>query len=142
MRVRADLVRRDEVPVLYVGATDEVADIRRAWEQLETTIGSLRGRKFVGVFDPEASAYRACVERQDTDDSTASGLVEGTAPGGLYLRTRLKGEPPEIYDRIGSTFDELRRIVEPEPGRSSLELYRRRDVIDLLLPVIDAPDPE
>ena len=137
MSVRADLVRRDDVPVLFVGASDEVADIRRAWEQLETTIGSLRGRKFIGVFDPEASEYRACVERQDTDDSNASGLVEGTVHGGLYLRTRLKGEPPEIYDRIAPTFDELRRIVQPEPGRSSLELYRRRDVIDLLMPVID-----
>ena len=137
MSVPADLVRRDEVPVLYVGATDEVVDIRRAWDQLETTIGSLRGRKFVGVFDPDASEYRACVERQDTDDPKALGLTEGTVPGGLYLRTRLKGEPPEIYDRIAPTFDELRRIVQPEPGRSSLELYRRHDVIDLLMPVID-----
>ena len=97
----------------------------------------MRGRRFDGVFDPEGHEYRACVERQNTDDPDALGLAEGTVPGGLYLRTRLKGEPPEVYDRIGPAFDELSRIVQPEPGRPSLELYRRRDVIDLLLPVID-----
>jgi hypothetical protein len=50
---------------------------------------------------------------------------------------RLQGEPPEVYERIGPTFAALARAARPDPTRPSIEFYRRRDEIDLLLPVAD-----
>jgi hypothetical protein len=56
-------------------------------------------------------------------------------PGGAFLRARLRGEPSEIYPQIGPTFDELSKAGDPDLDRPSLELYRRRDEVDLLLPI-------
>ena len=69
------------------------------------------------------------------DDAAALGLEAGALPGGGYLRLRLRGEPPELYDRIGPGFEALLRETEPSGGRPPLEDYRRRDEVDLLLPV-------
>jgi hypothetical protein len=63
------------------------------------------------------------------------GLESGTLPGGRYLRARPRGEPPGVYERIGPTFDELVRERKPDETRPSLGHYRRRDEIDLLLPI-------
>ena len=130
-----DILIRDETPVMFKRARDEVDEIRRAWTELEATVGSLRGRKFFGAFDAATGEYRACAQLQEHDDPASLGLEIGTLPGGPYLRERLKGEPPEIYDRIGPTFDKLVEQAASDETRPSIEFYRSRDVIDLLLPV-------
>jgi hypothetical protein len=56
-------------------------------------------------------------------------------PGGTFLRARLRAEPPELYQRIGPTFDALSGAAEPDLDRPSLEYYRRRDEVDLFLPI-------
>ena len=63
------------------------------------------------------------------------GLEDGTLPGGRYLRARLRGDPPGVYERIGPTFDELVAIADVDRSRPGLEHYRRVDEIDLLLPI-------
>jgi hypothetical protein len=129
-------VEREEVDVLFVravGAAGEVAPL--CWERLEAALSSLRGRTFYGVFDPARLEYRACVERQDDDDPLALGLEPGTVAGGAYLRTRVRGEPPAVYDRIGPVFEQLGAAAEWDATRPYVEHYRRRDEIDLLLPV-------
>lgn len=68
-------------------------------------------------------------------DELVPGLDSGTLPGGRYLRARLRGDPPAVYERIGPTFDELTREAKPDRSRPSLEHYRRVDEIDLLLPI-------
>jgi DNA gyrase inhibitor GyrI len=68
-------------------------------------------------------------------DELAPGLESGTLPGGRYLRARLRGDPPDVYDRIAPTFDELTSEATPDTSRPSLEYYRRNDEIDLLLPI-------
>jgi hypothetical protein len=128
-------VVRSETPVLFVLAADSGAGIREAWSRLERAIGSLRGRRFVGAFEPERGEYRACVEALPGDDAGSLGLEAGTLPGGEYVRLRLRGEPPELYDRIPSAFEELVRAHEPDSSRPSLEVYRSRAEVDLLLPV-------
>jgi hypothetical protein len=66
-------------------------------------------------------------------------LQVATLPGGWYLRLRLEGEPPGIYERIGPSFDTLTSQADADPTRPSIEFYRRRNVIDLLLPVRKHP---
>ncbi|HUJ55401.1 MAG TPA: hypothetical protein VLW49_05370 [Gaiellaceae bacterium] len=129
------VVERDEIAVQFIRVPDGLEHIRRAWEELEAVV-PLRGRHFYGAFDPVADDYRACVEVREGDETFPS-LESGTLPGGSYLRARLRGEPPAVYERIGPTFGELTEAAKPDESRPSLEWYRRVDEIDLLLPIFD-----
>src|SRR5581483_6896252 len=71
------MVERSDVPVLFKRCIDEQAAITRAWAELEESVGSLRGRKFYGVFDPNSHEYRACVELREGDDPRGLGLERG-----------------------------------------------------------------
>jgi hypothetical protein len=136
--VAATPVERAEIEVMFLRTDDEPAEMRRGWERLEAAVG-LRGRKFFGTFDPSTREYRVCVQAREGDDPAALGLESGTLPGGRYLRARLRGEPPEVYERIGPTFAALVKAVHPDETRPSIEFYRQRDEIDLLLPVAESP---
>jgi len=128
------LVEREEIPVQFVRVGDRIEEIRRAWDDLEAAVGSLRGRRFYGASDPVAGDYRACAELRPGDE-LVPGIETGTLPGGRYLRARLRGDPPAVYDLIAPTFAELLRGAGHDTSRPSLEFYRRLDEIDLLLPV-------
>lgn len=126
-------VERDEIAVQFVRVPDGLDEIGRAWNELEAVV-VLRGRHFYGAYDPIADDYRACVEVR-TGDDLVPGLESGALPGGRYLRARLRGEPPGVYERIKPTFDALAAKAAPDTSRPSLEWYRRHDEIDLLLPI-------
>jgi hypothetical protein len=126
-------VEREEVAVQFVRVRDGLDEIGRAWNELEAVV-ALRGRHFYGAYDPVADDYRACVEVREGDD-LAAGLESGTLPGGRYLRMRLRGDPPGIYEEIKPTFDALMQEAPADESRPSLEHYRRHDEIDLLLPI-------
>jgi hypothetical protein len=128
-------VERPEVRVMFLEVPDRPVEIRRAWEQLEEILSSLRGRKFLGTFDLATGMYRACVQLRAGDDPDALGLRTAPVPGGLYMRARLRGEPPELYERIPTVFAELEAAATRDNERPGIELYRRRDEVDLLLPL-------
>jgi len=130
------LVERPAVEVMFTrAAADAQPEITRAWTELEDRVGSLRGRKFYGTFDPRTEEYRACVQVREGDDAGALGLELGTLPGGRFARVRLRGEPPDVYRMILPSFQALARRAVGDDTRPSLEFYRRHDVIELLLPV-------
>lgn len=129
-----DVVEREEIAVQFVSVPDGLEHIRAAWGELESALGSLRGRRFWGAFFPERDEYRACVELRRGDEPLDS-LATGTLPGGRYARARLRGRPPAVYARIGPTFECLLDRVQHDASRPSLEHYRRYDEIDVLLPV-------
>jgi hypothetical protein len=126
-------VEREEIAVQFVRVPDGLDEIGRAWNELEAVV-ALHGRHFYGAYDPVADDYRACVEVREGDD-LAAGLESGTLPGGRYLRARLRGDPPGIYEQIKPTFDALMQEAPTDESRPSLEHYRRHDEIDLLLPI-------
>lgn len=128
-------VERDEVAVMFIRTADDVALFGPAWARLEELVGT-RGRKFYGAFYPREKEYRVCVVLREDDDPQALGLETGTLPSGRYLRARLHGEPPALYSRIGPTFSQMLTTTQPDESRPSLEFYRRRGEIDLLLPVV------
>jgi DNA gyrase inhibitor GyrI len=127
-----DEIERDEIAVQFIRVPDGIEHIRRAWAELEAIV-PLRSRHFYGAFDPAAGDYRACVEIREGQELFPH-LETGTLPGGRYLRARLRGEPPAVYELIGPTFDEMAkaRVAESRPW---IEYYRRYDEVDLLLPV-------
>lgn len=128
------IVDRDPVRVMFTSVADEESAIGEGISAVEEAIGSLRGRKCYGAF--EEGVYRACVQVRDGDDPAAIGLEVGELPGGRYARIRLKGEPPDLYDLIGPTFEQLAERPDRDPTRPGIEFYRRHDVIDLLLPIL------
>jgi len=131
-----DEVEREAIDVMFIRTADDVAEFGPAFQRLEELVGT-RGRKFFGAFYPREKEYRACVQLQEFDDPSAFGLETGTLPGGRYLRERIRGEPPALYERIGPTFEELLKHATSDETRPSIEFYRRFDEIDLLLPVAD-----
>jgi hypothetical protein len=128
-----DEVEREPIEVMFIRTADDPSEFAPAFQRLEELVGT-RGRKFFGAFFPQKE-YRACVQLQEADDPSALGLETGTLPGGRYLRKRIRGEPPALYERIGPTFEELLKDAMPDETRPSIEFYRRHDEIDLLLPV-------
>jgi DNA gyrase inhibitor GyrI len=129
-----DEVQREAIDVMFIRTPDDVAEFGPAWQRLEELVGT-RSRKFFGAFYPATKEYRVCVQIKEADDAAALGLETGTLPGGRYLRERIRGEPPALYERIGSTFEELLKHATSDETRPSIEFYRRYDEIDLLLPV-------
>lgn len=70
-------VEREDVRVMFKRTIDEQEAITRTWAEVEAAVGSLRGRKFYGVFDPKTDEYRVCVQWQAGDDAQALGLEDG-----------------------------------------------------------------
>ena len=129
------VVVREEIDVMLVRVADEPTEIERAWATFERAVG-LQGRKFYGAFDPELDTYSVCAVLRPDDDPAAFGGERGTLPGGRYARVRLRGEPPAVYEQIGPTAERLARRPDADRTRPTLEYYRRRDVIDVLVPIV------
>jgi len=120
---------------MFRRSADEQQSITRTWAEVESAIGSLRGRRFYGVFDPETKEYRVCVQLRADDDAAAFGLEVGTIAGGRYARERLEGEPPAVYRLIQPTMERLAARPDRDSSRPDVEFYRRHDLIELLVPV-------
>jgi hypothetical protein len=135
-RGSAEVVVRNEVRVMFLRTRDAAEEIRRGWDRLERLVGT-RGRKFYGALDQPTAEYWVCVEMKEGDDAVALGLETAVLPGGRYLRARLRGEPPAVYDQIGPAFTALESVAPSDPTRPEIEFYRQRDEIDLLVPITD-----
>ena len=131
----AHVVVREPTAVMFVRVADELPEIQRAWASFESAVG-LRGRKFYGAFDPVNSTYSVCAVIRPDDDPATFGAEHGTLPGGRYACVRLEGEPPTLYDQIGPTAQRLAQRPDADNTRPTLEYYRRRDVIDILVPIV------
>lgn len=131
--LRIDEILLDELPVLVVAKEGEPGEAAEAaFSELEAALPSLRGRRLYGYYEPSAKRYFACVVAQDDD---VAELERRTLPGGPYARTRLHGEPPELYGRIGETFDRVAKSVTADDSRPWLECYRSENEVDVLVPV-------
>jgi hypothetical protein len=130
----AYVVVRDPIDVMLVRVADDLPAIQRAWASFEAAVG-LHGRKFYGAFDPASKTYAACAVLRPDDDPTAVGAERGTLPGGRFACVRLRGEPPAVYEQIGPTVERLAQRPDADAARPTLEYYRRRDVIDVLVPI-------
>ena len=121
---------------MFMRTSTAVEEMRRGWARMEELVGT-RGRRFYGALDQPTGEYWVCVEMKDGDDAEGLGLESTVLPGGRYLRARLKGEPPAVYDRIGPAFNALENAASPDPTRPEIEFYRERDEIDVLMPIAD-----
>jgi hypothetical protein len=132
----AQPVEREPTPVLFVRCADELPEMQTTWARFEELVG-LHGRKFFGAYYPQTKEYRVCTQVREGDDAEALGVESGELPGGRYLRARLHGEPPAVYERIGPIFTAMLECETADETRPSIEFYHRHDEIDLLLPLAD-----
>lgn len=128
------IVERRPVAVMWRRIPDEVPAMQTTWAEVEASVG-LRGRTYFGAFDPADETYLVCAVLKDGDDPAAHGLELGELPGGRFARKRLRGEPPALYDQIGPGFAELHAAFDVDLSRLELEHYRRRDELDLYVPI-------
>jgi hypothetical protein len=113
---------------------DDLPHIQALWPSFEKLVG-LRGRKMYARVDLQLNAYTVCTPLHADDDPGRLGLEFGTLAGGWYLRGRLTGEPPGIYEQIAAAMTELQATMPGDDARPLVEFYRRRDQIDLWLPI-------
>ena len=127
-------IERDDLTVMAQATVDDLPHIQQLWPSFEQLVG-LRGRKMYAMVDVGANTYTACTPVRDDDDPERLGLRLGTLPGGAYLRGRLVGEPPRVYEQIGPGMKELESVADVDPDRPLVEFYRRHDEIELWVPV-------
>jgi hypothetical protein len=134
--MRVDIAEREEVAVVYraaEGTPDAIpAAAQQAWQELEARIPP-RGRKMYGYWDPARLEYRACYELREEDEPEAMGLGRAVLPGGTYRRARLKGG--DVFAQIGTTLEKLAAEGAVDGTRPWVEFYRRRDQVELLVPI-------
>jgi hypothetical protein len=129
-----DVITREPVRVMQASCPDEIAAIQWLWPHFESLVG-LRGRKMYAAADVAAGTYTTCCPIRPDDDPHALGLEVGELPGGRFRRGRLVGEPPEVYERIGPGVQELEALGSVDRSRPVVEFYRRRDEIELWVPI-------
>lgn len=134
---RIDLVIRDPSPAFSQDVALDLPTIQRAWPTFENLFDSLQGRRFLGLVDETNRRYHLCCLRLERDIAPPAKLVKTIVPGGPYLRLRLKGEPPAIYERIGAAFDVLADHTTIDLARPMIEEYRSAHRVDCLLPTTD-----
>jgi hypothetical protein len=130
-----DRISRADVTVMTRTTVHDLPHIQALWPAFETLVG-LRGRKMYATVNTAAGTYTTCTPIRDGDDPQALGLEVGVLPGGDYLRGRLVGEPPAVYEQIGPGMAELERLADRDPSRPLVEFYRRRDQVELWVPVL------
>jgi hypothetical protein len=129
-----DRVQRLDVTVMQRSTVDDLTHIQQLWPSFERLVG-LRGRKMYAQADERRNTYTVCTPVKEDDLPDQLGLQLGTLPGGWYLRGRLVGEPPQIYGHIADGMAELRATTATDDTRPLVEFYRRRDQIELWLPI-------
>jgi hypothetical protein len=127
-------VVRHEVRVMLARTRDELPAIQDLWPRFERLVG-LRGRKMFALVDEPAGEYATCTPILENDDPDRLGLEIGVLAGGAYLRVRLLGEPPQLYNRIAPAMSALATTADADTSRPSVEYYRRYNQIELWLPV-------
>lgn len=134
------IIDREDTPVAFikVHGTEHAA---KAFDQLESKMSSLKGKKFFGIFNKEAGDYFACVQL-DENQPDAMGFETRTIPGGRYARTTIHDWPGK-EQTIGPTFDLLKKESkesghEIDSARPDIEFYRSQKELLLLVPITKA----
>jgi hypothetical protein len=130
-----DSITLNDMPALSRDVPLNISAIQDGWPKFENSFDSLQGRKMMGLFYSDTHVYRMTTTRLDRDHGNPLGYEETVIPGGHYLRLRLRGPAPAIYERIAPAFDELFATAAHDPTRPHIEYYRREGAVDCLVPI-------
>lgn len=138
---RIDVVTLADAPALSRDVPLDLDAIQAAWPVFESGFDSLQGRRMRGLVLRGQAIYRLSSLRLERDADNLLGLAETVIPGGDYLRLRLRGEPAEVYGRIGRAFEVLFASADDDhdAARPHIESYRREGEVDCLVPIRPTP---
>lgn len=131
-----DFVTHEALSSLSRDVPLELEAIQSAWPEFEHALDSLRGRRMMGLIYPASNIYRMSSTRLDRDRDNPLELNETIVPGGDYLRLRLRGKAPAVYEQIADAFSVLFELAVHDPSRPHIESYRREGEIDCLVPTL------
>ena len=134
----------EDVPVFRVRARMPNPGPAAAFEELESKLGTMKGRRFYGTMwmTDSGPEYQACVARVATDDPSLLQLAEGVIPGGRYARRRFPDWEKNLA-RLPAEFEEMIRShsSEYDPTRPCIEFYRSQSELLMLVPVRRSTHP-
>lgn len=136
MQIKSRISQLNDMPVMFVYSKNAAKGGKKAFDELESRLSSMRHRKFYGVLEgsPESGIFRACVEIMDTDNPKQLGLETWTVPGGKYARRKIKNWLDNLY-QIKPTFDEMKKEYIYDSLRPTIEFYYRENILYLYLPI-------
>ena len=80
----------EDLQVMFVESPNGPEGSGEAFNKLEASFSSLKGRKFYATFQYPDGPYRACVVIEKGDDPEKLGFKVGVIPGGRYGRGKLE----------------------------------------------------
>ena len=129
-----------DLKLMYVQASSFPDGIQDAWDKLEKTLDTMKGRKFYGTshYENGKMIYRACVIPVDDAEVLKLGLKTFTVPPGEYAAAKLMNWSSQIQ-KIREIFTELNNNYSANPDLPNIEFYKSSKELILMLPILDTP---
>ena len=126
-----------DIEVIFVESPNGPAGSGEAFNKLESSLVTLKGRKFYATFQYSTGVYRACVAVEHPDEHKKLGFPKWNIPGGSYAQRKLRNWT-EHADEIPSVFSEMSQEYQGriDSSRPSIEFYKSQKELVLLLPIL------
>jgi hypothetical protein len=135
MEHKATIVSQPDVKLVACRAAAFPAGIQDSWNQLESKLTTLRGRRFYGLtfWEVDHLVYYAALKPLDESEIILLGFPVMTLKGGEYARIKLM-DWPEHADEIAPIFDKLMQEYKKDPEGPTVEYYRSQSELHLMIP--------
>lgn len=126
-----------DVRVYFVKAKQGIRSAKEAFDELESHLSSLKGRKFYGLIygKPPEDEYYACVAVEPEDELKPLPLEKMTVPGGLYAQERIMDWAKNI-PKFKEVFGRLRNQYEMDSSKPCVEFYRSMQEVLCRVPIV------
>ena len=137
MNYKATVIEQPDIQLVVCRAKEFPAGIKDSWDQLESRLPSLKGRKFYGLtfMENDQLAYYAGLEPLNEEEIASLGFPILTLKGGKYARVKLM-DWNEHTDQISEIFGELMKQYKKDPSGPTVEFYRSQSELHLLIPLL------
>jgi hypothetical protein len=127
----------EEMWIKEIQNTNE--EIQINWKTFPHIFPTLQGHKFYGfgTEQPGSGKYYLCSTISENDPKIINGLGKRKISFGNYVRYRLNGETPELFNHVGTAIsymlEKYGRYFDTK--RPIMEYYRSNKSIDCLMPI-------
>lgn len=130
-------IKVESMKLLYMEVPNNIENQKNVWPKFEEHFPSLTGRKMYGLDYSDSKIYRVCSLVLDDDNGENFGLKQFEFEGGVYIRLRLRFNPPELYEKIGPAYDFLICNYEEtiEWSLPMIEHYKAKNILDIMIPI-------
>lgn len=129
-------IQESNIEVMCLQSPNGPNTAAQTFDKLEGRLDSLKGRRFYGLFKVEegVETYLACTKIKPEDNPEKLGFRRATIQRGKYDREKLKSWEDKI-EQLPAIFASMEKRNEVDEGRYTIEYYRSREELILMLPV-------